>query len=381
MLALIACFAAVQVQIDQPPRLRTVFSNGASVLVEKAPASKSLILELLISSRGTEESPVTNGLRHLLEHLSARGPKGELDAQVETAGGFLSADTFRDAMRFKLSLPPGQLSFGLKVMEKLMQMPQVTPESIKLEADIIAQEAALAEDPAHLSAAAWTHAFGDQCADVIGNDDVMRNATPEMLSKLHHSEFVGPNLALVVVGDVDLDATTTACNALLSHAPGTVPVAKPRLKPQFGRTSARADSQVVAVAASGWRSPDTAAKVAAVFALSTVVEDSFVVYTPSSGYGLIQLGMPKDAPSLASVVGKENKSELFLLGREVARQWVRSTLRTPSEVADSRGLLLVQQVDLKPETLLENLDTMSFQRFKEALEEFLSEKTITVVGK
>jgi hypothetical protein len=138
---------------------------------------------------------------------------------------------------------------------------------------------------------------------------------------------------------------------------------------------------LIAVASTGWRSPDTAAKLAAVFAAAALIEDSFVIYTPSAGNGLIQLGIPKGGPRISKVIEKESNSLLFMLGREVCRDWVRSMLSSPAEIADQRGLLLVQQVDLKPEILLENLDTMTFKKFSDALAELASDKTVKVVGK
>ncbi len=205
MLAFLACLVATQVPVGQPPRLRTVLPNGASVIVERMPGAKTLSVELFSSSRGTEETPLTNGLRHLLEHLIARGPKGDIDERLETAGGFLQAETLREAMTFKLSLPPGQLSFGLKVIEQLMQMPVITTDAIQHEALIIAQEAALRSNASIFSAAAWSQSYGERGLDVVGNLDVIRNATPEMLAKIHQVQFSGPNLSIAVVGDVELD--------------------------------------------------------------------------------------------------------------------------------------------------------------------------------
>src|SRR5665213_4422706 len=101
MLSLFACILATQAQVDQHPRLRTILPNGAAILVERVPGAKDLSVDLFAASRGTEESPISNGLRHLLEHLIAKGPNGDIDRRLETAGAFLSAETSRDTMCFK----------------------------------------------------------------------------------------------------------------------------------------------------------------------------------------------------------------------------------------------------------------------------------------
>src|SRR5688500_7954220 len=98
MLSLLAPLCLLQVPIQQPPRLRTVLPSGAIVLVERMPAATSLSVQLFASARAVPESKQTHGWRHLLEHLVARGPKGDIDARLESQGAFMRARTLRDAM-------------------------------------------------------------------------------------------------------------------------------------------------------------------------------------------------------------------------------------------------------------------------------------------
>lgn len=381
MLALFACLVATQVPIEQPPRLRTILDNGAAILVEKAPGAKTLSLDFFASSRGAEETAATNGIRHLLEHLIARGPKGDIDVRLETAGGFLQAETLRDAMEFKITLPAGKLSLGMRIVAELMQMPVVTTESIQHEALIIEQEMALRENSSKLAADAWTESFGDKGLDVVGTLDIIRNTTPAMLDKVHREQFAGPNIAIAVVGDLDLDETTKACSAVLSKAPKTPVRPIDRGFGTGGRAIATASGEAVALPVTGWRYPETAARVAAAFALASELDNSFVIYTPSAGAGLVIVGRSTSNSGLERVTAKANANDLFVRGRSLAKSWIQNMLQTPSGIADARGLLLVQEFDLKPETMLENLDTMSVKRFTEALAAFRSPEAVTVVGK
>jgi len=381
MLAFLACLAATQVPIDQPPRLRTILNNGAAILVEKAPTAKTLSVELFASSRGTEETPTTNGLRHLLEHLIARGPKGDLDVKLETASGFLEAETLRDAMEFKITVPSGQLPLALQIVEQLMQMPAVTTDTIKHEGQIIEQEAALRDDSSKFSAAAWTQAYGDKGMDVMGNPDVIRNATPTMLEKIHRTQFSGPNLAITVVGDIDLDAATKACSNILSKAPSLILAKSVRSKGMGGDAVAQAVGEGRALPLNGWRSPETAARIAAAFALASEADDSFIICTPAAGQGLVLFGRLGVRSGLAATIAKAKAPELFNRGRALARAWILGMLDSTGGIADNRGLLLVEEFDLKPETLLENLDTMKYQSFVAAMGAFQSNAAVTVEGK
>jgi len=381
MLTVIACLIATQVPIDQPPRLRTILDNGAAVMVERVPGAKNLAIQLFASSRGTEETPLTNGLRHLLEHLIAKGPKRDLDLRIETAGGFLQAETQRDEMQFKLTLPPGQLKLGLQAVLQIMQMPVVTADDIRHEELIIAEEAAIRDDASKISTAAWTQAYGDKGMDVVGNLDVIRNATPAMLDKIHRIQFSGPNLAIVVVGDVDLDVATRACSEILSKEPKLAVAKVDRGKAAGGGTTSTAPGEAIALPTSGWRTPQTAARVAAAFALASEADDCYVICTPSSSAGMVILGRSSPNTGLKTIAEKANANELFVYGRALAKAWIKSMLTSPDRIADIRGQLLVQEVDLKPETMLENLDTMTPKNFADAIDAFRSPVAVTVAGK
>src|SRR5579862_2564739 len=97
MLVLLACSIALQAPTGQPERLRTILDNGAVVEVERDRTAKRLAIQLLVSSRSTPDTPTTYGYRHLLEHLEAPGRDVTLDKRLETRGGFLTAETLRDA--------------------------------------------------------------------------------------------------------------------------------------------------------------------------------------------------------------------------------------------------------------------------------------------
>jgi predicted Zn-dependent peptidase len=381
MLAFIACLLATQVPIDQPSRLRTILPNGAAIVVENVPGAKSLSVQLFVSSRGTEETPITNGLRHLLEHIIARGPKGDLDQRLETAGGFLTAETSRDAMIFRLNLPPGQLGLGIKCVEELMHMPVVTPEMIQHEALILEQEAALKDDESKFSAAAWTQAYGDKGLDPLGNLDVIRNATPPMLDGIHRIQFVASNLVLAVAGDVDIDVATRACYTILSKAAKADVTGRERGTGSGGQTSVDVPGLAYSLPVPGLRMTLTAARLAAALALASEADGCYVIYTPSGNSGLITLGRAEDKAGLARVIRSAEPTELFERGQYLAKSWMARMLDTPEHIANIRGLLLVNGVDLKPDVLLENLKSMTYKQFEAAINAFKSNDVVVVSGR
>jgi hypothetical protein len=64
----------------------------------------------------------------------------------------------------------------------------------------------------------------------------------------------------------------------------------------------------------------------------------------------------------------------------MARQWVARQLEGTSNLAFWRGLLLVQARDLRPETLSENLETVSVEELKAAIDRLSTDAIVHVTG-
>ncbi|MDR3691092.1 MAG: insulinase family protein [Fimbriimonas sp.] len=381
MLAYLACLLVTQAPVLQPARLRTILPNGAAILVENIPGAKSLSVQLFAASRGTEETPISNGLRHLLEHIVAKGPKGDLDRRLETIGGFLTAETSRDAMAFRLSLPTNRLAEGLQFCEELMHMPSVTPDDIRHEASILEQEGLLRSDSTRFSSVAWAKAYGDKGLDPFGNLDVIRNATPAMLDAIHKVQFAGPNLVVSVAGDVDLDVATKACSDLVGRAPKLNVTPQERPKGEGGQAAIDLPGIAYSVPVPGFRLPETAARLAAALALASEADRCYVLYTPSANPGMITLGRSDDKAGLVRVLSKADANDLFARGLIMARAWLRRSLDTPEDIAATRGLLIASAVDLKPDVLIENLNAMTHRQFAAAIESFRSNEAVVVTGR
>lgn len=374
----------------EAPRLRTILPNGAAVMVERIPNAKVLSVQLFVGAAPAPDTGATSGLRHLLEHLAARGRDGSIDLELETAGAFLQARTYRPATVYEVTLGPGQLQLGLKAVAEVLHSAPATPEGIAKEAVIIGQEGALRDDTARLGAAAWTQAYGDAGADPFGNLDVIRAATPQALSGLRQKLEVGGNVAISIAGDVNVDeATRLASETIsgLSKANYATPApdsdhpspGHPILgHPGTAQTDAR--GEVRAAIVGSYRDIATAATLAAGLAVASEMDDAFLTYTPSDSEGLIIVGRTDRRQDVQEAFDKAKPEELFGRGRALAERWVERQLESPSSVAFARGLLLVENSSLKPETLVENLKTMSFDEFKRGLARFQGAAAVTVEG-
>jgi len=105
----------------------------------------------------------------------------------------------------------------------------------------------------------------------------------------------------------------------------------------------------------GWKYPETAARLAAAFALANEADNRFITYTPSSRPGVIILGSESDKEGLRKVIAAAKPNQLFSLGKSQVLAWLAGLLQTPQGIADLRGGLMAGAVDMKPDTLVENL--------------------------
>jgi predicted Zn-dependent peptidase len=381
MLSLFVCvFAVGQVAIQEPMRLRTVLPSGAVVLVERIPSAQSLSVQLFAGTRGIEESPQTNGYRHLLEHLITRSDQA-LDTDLETQGAFLRPRTLRDASVFEVQAEPGQLALAFRAFGRIVHSPPSSQADIDREMRALREEGALRDSTSVLSEAAWRQVFGPRGGDPFGDLEAMAKATPPTLDAIKAKMFVQSNVAVVVAGNVDLDAATSQAKAFLEDLPAGKETSLPDRKiVSTGTVAAQTTGEAAAVPVGSYREPSTAATLAAALAIADTIQGSFVTYTPSAVHGLVIVGLTRRGPlleSIRAVVAEER----FEVARLLARRWVERQLTGVSNIGFWRGLLLVQSRDLRPEVLLENIDTMTLEDFQMALAAFGSAKAVRVVGR
>ena len=367
--------------VQEPPRLRTVLPNGATVLVERVPGAKRVWTRLLLSARGAEETPATHGMRHLLEHLVATGRDGRLDERLEREGAFLRAETLRDATEFAVDAPGDRLDLALGALGEMLRLRTLDAATIAREAGIMRQEGALLEPSARLSARAWTVAYGAAGLSSFGTLDAIRRATPASVAALHRRLCAGPNLVIVVAGDVDLDAATKAAAGVVRLAPRIEGSFAARPVGKGGRDDdADTYGEARALPVPAYDEARTVAALAAALAVGSLVDDAFVTYTPSTRGGLVVLGRAGEISGLGAKVDAADPASLWERGRLLGAAWVRRQTLDPGLNASLRGLLLAQSVDATPDRMAAAMARMSFAEFSAALTAFKGKGAVTVVG-
>ncbi len=373
MLSLLACaLTLAEAPIDQPQRLRTVLPNGAVLLVEQQPRAKALSVQLFLGARAGGSFAD----RHLLEHLMAVGD-GTLDTRLESEGGFLRAQTLRETTVYSLDVPTGKLDLALFALSSLLKAHTWPQERLAKEIGVIKLEERSRGSTARLSEAAWRKAYGNQGSSAFE----FESPTSQGITDLLTTTLIPANIAIVVSGNVEIDPTTAKIKQLWAETDeAKLPPLTPRTPETGGTVEVNAHGSAVAVAVPTFRSPTTAATLSAALALAADVSASFVTYTPSSNAGLVILGTT-DQVDLRAIVAKARPEPLFTQAKYMAHRWVEQRLAGPDHGGFWRGMLFVQERDLRPETLGENIEAMTFEQFSKALAQFQSDSAVTVKGR
>lgn len=296
-------------------------------------------------------------------------------------GCFLNAHTLREVMQFEISAPKSQLAFALESLAEVMQMPAIRKEEILKEAQIISEESKLRNPEESLASEAWEAAFGTDGIDAFGDPENLKTATVTQLSAIHRRMFVGKNLTVSISGDIEVDEATELAKRLVARVPeGETQTQKDRNPNGASEIESGVPGSAVAAFVPGWKSPRLAWTLSAGLALASQISNPFVTYTPSGRKGLIVIGSTRQGELLKSIETAK-PTQLFYVGRSLARSWVEGQLRGVRGSAYFRGLLLSLSPNLNPELVLESLDQMNLADFKIGLEAFRSEKSVTVRGK
>jgi len=344
---------------------RETLANASQLVVECVPQADRLVVVLTLSTEGQEDTPATYGWRHLLEHLVARGPDGNLDTRIESQGMLLVPSTLRDASRFDVRGGPEQLNSALGFLGELTGPLQATDAQRETELRIMTEEFALISESSAAGTRAWRRVYGPTRMDPFGHPDTLARATLDDLDRLRRGLFVSNRMTLNIAGPGTVESMVEAGRDWLTKAPS----------PGFAAPTATAEAGALPTIASGlatsaalpvgaWDDPKAAARLGAALALADRAPDIDLIYTPARREGLIILVVPADG-DLAGVLNVPD-DELAYRAQQAQRRlsaWLGFQMGTLERRTQFRGLLASLSRRGRPERLVEifqNLKTADF---------------------
>ncbi|MFA6482838.1 MAG: insulinase family protein [Bacteroidales bacterium] len=210
-------------------------SNGLTYYLKQNPKpEKRLLLQLAINAGSVNENDSQQGLAHFMEHMCFNGTKtwkkNEMISMLESMGvrfgDGLNAFTSYDETIYMLEIPadnPDNIEKGFQVMEEWAHLVSMEDAEIEKERGVILEERRLGlgadermrlkYEPVLLKGSRYAERF------IIGKEEILRTFPPDTLRSFYKSWYRPDNMALVVVGDIDIKEMENKLNSHFSKIP------------------------------------------------------------------------------------------------------------------------------------------------------------------
>jgi zinc protease len=257
--------------IDEAGVLRATLANGLRVIIVRnalAPVVSTSVNYLA----GSDETPAGfPGTAHAEEHMMFRGSPGLAADQLadigSVMGGNFNANTRESLTQYLFTVPAEDLDVALHIESVRMQGVLDTAPDWKQERGAIEQEVAQdLSNPNYVLYAkirAAVFAGTPYAFDALGTRPSFEKTTAPMLKSFHDTWYAPNNAILVVVGDVDPQATLTEIKQLFGSIKSKALPPRPpmRLKPPKSAsfsvdTDKPNGTQMIAMRVPGLDSPD-----------------------------------------------------------------------------------------------------------------------------
>ncbi len=211
---------AQNIPTDPSVRIGTL-SNGMKYYIKKNTLpEKKVDFRLAINAGSILEDENQRGLAHFMEHMNFNGTKNFPDNKLVDFlqsigvkfGQHLNAYTSFDETVYMLPVPldkPGNLDAGLKVMEDWAFNATLSDEQINKERGVVLEELRLGlgadkrMSDKYLPKLLYNSQYAERLP--IGKKEVLENFKPEVIRQFHKDWYRPDLMAIVVVGDINVD--------------------------------------------------------------------------------------------------------------------------------------------------------------------------------
>jgi len=238
--ALAALLLAGLAVADEPTLDVSELPNGLDLVVVEKHNAPLVTIEIAVRTGSFTETPETNGLSHLYEHLFFKGNKAlptqrEYMERVRELGISFNGTTSTERVNYFITLPSRNFAEGMQFMADAILSPLFDEGELVQERKVAIGEYDRNEaSPRHYLFEATRKAlYGDQAyrKNPLGERDVILSATQQTMLDFQATYYVPNNSALFVVGDVNPTEVKVLAERLLgprSWKQGADPHALPR---------------------------------------------------------------------------------------------------------------------------------------------------------
>ncbi len=253
------------------PLNRYVLGNGLEVVIVPNRIMPVVLIEVGIRAGSILETPETNGFAHFVEHMVVKrglavDDSDELMDQLRQRGVLYNASTSQDAALYYYEVCRDQLSEVLGLVAKSVTQPVFGEQQVDNERGTILSEMDLYDAAPESDAFAWRDIllFSDyqERRNVLGDREVVLNATAADLQQFHSEWYVPSNAVVVLAGDVEPSEGLSIVEEHFDHWPKTedpfaihkIPEYAPLERDKTAVLHGEMSDTMIVVA---WQGPDT----------------------------------------------------------------------------------------------------------------------------
>ena len=217
---------------SDPPVRTGVLPNGLRfVILQHAARRHEVSLRLRIGAGSLQEPADQDGVAHMLEHMAFRGSTHVAESEIWRTlarlgvafGADSNAFTTPSQTYFQFDLPDADaaaVTTGLTLMREIAGALTLSPSAVNDERNVVLAEARLTDSPsAQADRAQMAFWFQNQPAaqhDAMGDVEVLKQLRPDQLRAFYDAYYRPERATVLVVGDVDPDATEAQIRARFS---------------------------------------------------------------------------------------------------------------------------------------------------------------------
>ena len=220
LLIVMTSFTVMAEDLKISPKLEMgILENGLTYYIypNHKPEGKGS-LHLVVGAGSLQEDDDQLGLAHFIEHMAFNGttnyPENELVRYLQSTGmkfgADLNAHTGFGETVYKLQVPtdkPEELEKAFEILREWATEITFLPQDVEDEKNVILEEWRLRQGlRQRISDAQKKAVFGEsRYAErfPIGDPEIIKNATPELLERYYKKWYVPENMAVIAVGDFD----------------------------------------------------------------------------------------------------------------------------------------------------------------------------------
>ncbi len=201
----------------------TRLANGINVVTHHMPHLETVALGIWVKAGARDEQPEENGIAHFLEHMAFKGTTRrtarEIAEEIESAGGEINAATGMETTTYYARVLKNDWALALDILADIFTEPELDPEELERERDVILQEIAAAHDQPDdlVFDLAQAASFGDHPLgrSILGTHDLVGTLSRGQILNWRNRNYYGARMVVAAAGNVDHRAIAAEAERLL----------------------------------------------------------------------------------------------------------------------------------------------------------------------